>query len=60
MNDINDLPKSVSSQVELFADDCLLYMAIKSVQDQIDFQKDLDELQKWADKWRMKFNASKC
>ena len=30
------------------------------MQDQIDFQKDLDELQKWADRWGMKFNASKC
>ncbi len=24
------------------------------------FQKDLDELQIWADKWGMKFNASNC
>ena len=54
---INDLPKSVSSHVRLFADDCLLYRTIKSVKDQIDFEKDLDELQKWADKWGMKFNA---
>jgi len=57
---INDLPKCVTSQVRLFADDCLIYRAIKSVEDQIDFQKDLDELQKWAEKWGMRFNASKC
>ncbi len=57
---INDLPKSVSSHVRLFADDCMLCKAIKSIQDQINFQKDLDELQIWADKWGMKFNASKC
>ncbi len=36
---INDLPKSVSSQVQQFTDDCLIYKAIKSVQDQINFQK---------------------
>ncbi len=32
---INDLTKSVSSHVRLFADNCLVYTAIKSVQDQI-------------------------
>ncbi len=57
---INDLPKLFSSHVRLFADNCLLYKAIKSVQDQINFQKDLDEQQMWAGKWGMKFNASKC
>ncbi len=41
---IKDLPQSVSSYVRLFANDCLLYKALKSIQDQINFQKDLDEL----------------
>ena len=31
---INDLPSSVSSDVRLFADDCLLYPHIKSKYDQ--------------------------
>ena len=31
---INDLPSSVSSDVRLFADDCLLYRPIKSKDDQ--------------------------
>ena len=31
---INDLPSSVSSDVRLFADDCLLYLPIKSKDDQ--------------------------
>ena len=32
---INDLPNCVSSQVCLFADDCLVYRTINSVQDQL-------------------------
>ena len=57
---INDLPDSVSSQVRLFADDCLLYRAIKSYEDHLTLQKDLDNLQIWANKWGMRFNAKKC
>ena len=57
---INDLPKSVISQVRLFADDCLLYRTIKSEQDHITLQKDLQSLETWADTWGMRFNAKKC
>ena len=59
---INDLPKCISNEttVRLFADDCIVYRTIRSMQDQILLQKDLDELSKWAHKWGMKFNASKC
>lgn len=57
---INDLPDSVKSQVRLFADDCLLYREIKSMQDHVTLQNDLAELEKWAHKWGMKFNAKKC
>ena len=37
-----------------------MYRKIKTIYDQIAFQKDLDNLKKWADKWGMSFNASKC
>ena len=57
---INDLPSSVSSDVRLFADDCLLYRPIKSKDDQKKLQKDLTKLERWADIWGMKFNPSKC
>ena len=57
---INDLPEAVQSQVRLFADDCLLYRPIKSQSDHITLQNDLIELEKWADKWGMRFNAKKC
>ena len=57
---INDLPECVSSQVRLFADDCLLYRPIRSLQDQITLQQDLSHLETWASNWGMRFNAKKC
>ena len=57
---INDLPEAVSSSVRLFADDCLLYRPIKNQEDHLKLQEDLKSLQKWADDWGMRFNASKC
>jgi hypothetical protein len=57
---INNLPEVVSSQVKLFADDCLLYRKIHSLQDQLQLQKDLKSLENWASTWGMKFNAIKC
>ena len=57
---INDLPDCVSSQVRLFADDCLLYRPIKNQSDHIALQKDLQNLTSWANTWGMSFNAKKC
>ena len=53
---INDLPSIVSSKVRLFADDCLIYRQIKSNNDQIELQRDLNLLESWG----MRFNAAKC
>ena len=57
---INDLPSRVKSQVRLFADDCLLYRKIRSLKDQLQLQEDLKALEKWAEEWGMRFNATKC
>ena len=57
---INDLPSIVSSKVRLFADDCLIYRQIKSNNDQIELQRDLNLLEYWGVKWGMRFNAAKC
>ena len=57
---INDLPQNVTSQVRLFADDCLLYRSVKCTQDQLDLQRDLTSLHEWSLKWGMNFNPSKC
>lgn len=57
---INDLPESVSSNMRLFADDCIVYRSIKKPEDSLLLQKDLDNLQKWEDTWQMQFNPEKC
>jgi len=57
---INDLPDAVTSSVRLFADDCRLYRNIKHQEDHQKLQKDLENLEHWATKWGMRFNAKKC
>ena len=44
MSYINDLPRRVKSTVRLFADDCLLSKTIRTIQDQIQLQSDLNVL----------------
>ena len=43
-----------------YADDLLLYKVIRSHEDCVSLQSDLDTLQEWADDWQMRFNALKC
>ena len=58
---INDLPDiTVESKVRLFADDSLIYKAIKSANDSRDLQNDLDALGRWSEKWLMIFRPDKC
>ena len=57
---INDLPERVSSHVRLFADDCLVYRATNTPAVHQHLQQGLDNLQRWAQEWAMKFNAKKC
>ncbi len=57
---INDIGDNILSKLRLFADDSLLYLGIENRQDSLQLQEDLDKLVAWADKWQMKFNATKC
>lgn len=57
---INDITDNISSQLRLFADDALLYREIRTMQDQILLQQDLEKLERWAKKWDMSFNPKKC
>ena len=57
---INDLPENVTSSVILFADEFLLYRTIKSIEDHLALQKDLENLVEWGSRWGMKFNTDKC
>ena len=57
---INDIASDVTSTLRLFADDSILYKEIKSTEDQLQLQNDLQKVFNWAGKWQMSFNASKC
>ena len=57
---INGLPSIVSSKVRLFSDDCLIYRQIKSNNDQIELQRDLNLLESWGVNWGMRHNTAKC
>ena len=57
---INDIPVGIDSQIRLFADDCVCYREIRTVEDTLKLQKDIDLLGSWAQKWGMRFQPVKC
>ena len=54
---INDLP-NVLSTAQSVADDCILYQPVKSLNDSLLFQEDINSLYSWASTWLMNFNIS--
>ena len=57
---INDMPDNIRSPVCLFADDCVLYRNIHSLQDCLTLQEDLTSLGQWDADKQMKLNEAKC
>ncbi len=58
---INDLPLSTrNSSTRLFADNSLLYRAVKTPDDCRLLQQDLDALQQWECNWQMQIRPDKC
>jgi len=57
---INDLPDVVCNITKLFADDTKIYKEISSENDAKSLQTDINSLEKWSERWQIKFNASKC
>ena len=55
---INDLPDNIKSSVRLFAEYCVLYMNIHSLQNCLILQEDLDGLGLLEADWQMKFNVA--
>ena len=46
--------------IRLYADDALLCKVIDNDDDAVAFQTDINRMAKWAEKWKMVFNVSKC
>ena len=57
---INDLPEVVRSILYLFADDTKLLKRIKSKQDSLDLQSDVEALDGWTTRWILRFHPGKC
>ncbi|XP_065645292.1 uncharacterized protein LOC136075783 [Hydra vulgaris] len=57
---INDLPDNITSQFKLYADDSKIMNMIKSNEDMLALQSDIDQAIKWSHKWLMFFNVEKC
>ena len=53
---INDIDEDLTpgTKLRLFADDSFLYRQIKSKNDSLILQRDLNTLQQWEKKWKMK------
>ena len=56
---INDLSERTTSDVWLFADDCLLYKQLPDT-DTDTLQRYLDALISWEEDWQMAFHPEKC
>ena len=52
--------ENISSTVRLFADDCVMYMIIDSLEDSLCLQRDLSTILNWTKKWQMQLNIDKC
>lgn len=50
---INDLANSATVPVRLFADDCVLYNRITSLDDQPKLQASLQKIVEWCDQWQI-------
>ena len=53
---IND----TTTEIKLFADDCVCYREIKGTEDTVKLPADIDRLCSWARKWGMRFHPVKC
>ena len=46
--------------MRLFADDTVVYLVVKSADDFLKRQQDLQSLESWEKDWKMAFNSTKC
>lgn len=56
---INDLPANVTSNIRLYADDCVLYQVIRSPKDHRILNESFANFCSWCNKWQMKINCNK-
>lgn len=57
---INDLPSCITSNIHLFADDCVIFREITCDGDITSLQHDLNSISLWCKTWLMELNNKKC
>ena len=57
---INDMPNTIDSACQLFADDAKIFRSIGSDKDVNTLQDDICKLTEWSAKWQLPFNVGKC
>jgi len=57
---VNDITDNISSEIRLFADDCILYRQIRTPGDCTSLQQNITRLYNWSLTWQMVFNTKKC
>jgi len=57
---VNDITGNISSEIRLFADECILYRQIKTPGNCTSLQQDITRLYNWSLTWQMVFNTKKC
>ena len=56
---INDMQEGLSSYINLFADDARLLRMIRSHDNCMELQRDIDKIYEWNQRWKLEFNAKK-
>ena len=57
---INDIMVDIDSEICLFGDDCACYRQNHSIEGIVKLQRDINRLGRWARKWGMRFQPTKC
>ena len=57
---VNDLPSWIQNSMKMFADDTKIWRKIEKDDDSNFLQSDLHSMDRWSDKWQLKFNPDKC
>ena len=54
------MPAVVRNCIKRFADDAKLYSTVRSEDDVISLQNDINNLAEWSKLWQLPFNVEKC
>ncbi|MPC59400.1 hypothetical protein E2C01_053419 [Portunus trituberculatus] len=57
---VNDIHIGVNSYINLFADNAKLLRVLKTREDCLLLQEDINKTYEWSRKWKLEFNAKKC